>query len=201
MRDLSGERPVRATHGSIGSSRSEARTRRRGADRARVGSAGPGYGFGGRALRRGGCARFAYARRQDAGGDEDRRQSTSEKEDSYRRKAKSAGWRASLCLQLRRPSNPPRRILGGREFRPDSFERVDNAIMTVAPTLGRCTKFSTEANNFATQVHSRRRVRTPKDFQRRKQDVVKDAAALMKSASAELLLQRWCRSRWMVKSG
>jgi hypothetical protein len=29
-----------------------------------------------------------------------------------------------------------------------------------------------------------------KDFQRRKQDVVKDAAALMKPASADLLLQR-----------
>ena len=165
MRDLSGERPVRATPGSIGSSRSEARTRRRGADPARFGSAGPGYGFGKRALRRGGCTGFAHACGQDAGGDEDRRQCTSEKKGSHRRQAKSAGWRASLCLQLCCPSNSrQRRLLGGREFRPDSFERVDNAIMTFAPTLGRCTKFSTEANNFATQVHGRRRCRTPRTF-------------------------------------
>jgi hypothetical protein len=37
--------------------------------------------------------------------DEDRRQSTSEEEGSHRRKAKRTGWLASLCLQLRRPSN------------------------------------------------------------------------------------------------
>jgi hypothetical protein len=56
------------------------------------------YGFGKRALRCGGWTRFAHACGQDAGGAEDRRQCTSEKEGSHRRQAKSAGWRVSLCL-------------------------------------------------------------------------------------------------------
>jgi len=57
--------------------------------------------------------------------------------------------------------------------------------------LKSCTTFITEPNNFAAQVHGRTAViLDAKDFQQWQQGDVKDAVALMKPASADLLVKR-----------
>jgi len=61
LRGLSDDRLAPAAAGSTGASAADARTGRSRADPDRAGSAGPGYVFGGRALRRGGCRCFAHS--------------------------------------------------------------------------------------------------------------------------------------------